>query len=127
MATTETRLIQHYTGFLLWPVIIAALFHIVALHTPNTTILIIVTHLLLVSVVSGRSVRIHAPWTSAAVAGGLAGLVVTVIVALYKFIDSFNVVTAFNLFTEPLLTGSIDAIATGAITLITAWIFTHNN
>lgn len=122
MALTETTLIQHYTRFLLWPVIIAALFHIVALHTPNTTLLVIVTHLLLVVVISIHSSLRHIAWKNAAVAGGLSGAVVAAIAGLYKLFNSFNVVTAFNLFTEPVLTGIIDEIATGAITLVTTWI-----
>ncbi len=118
MEKNKTRLIQQYTGFLLSPVIIAAIFQIVALNNTNTTALIIATHALLVVVVCGRSIQIHAPWTTAAVAGGLAGTAVAAIAALYKLVVTFNVVTAFNLFTEPLLTGIIDEITTGALTLV---------
>lgn len=116
---------EYYVKMLAGPVLIAALFQIVALHNTNKTTLILVAHIIIATLISIQTVQRHISWKTAAIAGGVAGAIIGFVVALYKLITDFHVVYVFNLFTEPAVTGVLDGIATGFITLIIYSIVKH--
>ncbi len=111
-------MVHNYVRVLLWPVLIAGIFQVVALHNQNQTLLVFITNAIIVILVLVQCTRHNATWQTAAIIGALSGAAATMVVALYKLIFTFDVIYFFNLLTEPTIMGIFDGIATGSIYII---------
>lgn len=102
-----------------WPILIAALFGIAALNLGNTTVLNLIAHCGLVGIVVLHVRKKNSSsWQQASLLAGIAGGVAGFLVALYKLIVWFNLIYVFNLATQSIFAGVLDAIAAGFLFLI---------
>lgn len=112
------HLIEPFVRILIWPVLVAGVFLVSALHNENELVLQAVTYSILVVLVLIQAARKHATWMTTASVGAIVGVGTSVIVAIYKLIVQFDVIYVFNLFTEPAITGVFMGIATGFLYII---------
>ena len=116
---TPTEDLTHtYLKVLIWPILIAGVFQISALYNENQALLIVVAHAAVIGLVVAKALQDNMNWQTAAVIGGVAGAASSLVVALYKVITAFHLIYIFNLFTQPIFNGVLDAIATGFIFLL---------
>ncbi len=109
---------------LLGPVLIGGVFLVAAQHNTNEEILIIVTNAALIVVAVSHSIRRRTIWQKAALTGALMGAGTTLIGALARTAQEFSVVNIFKVFTEPVITGVIDALVAGMVFLLATLLLT---
>ena len=105
-----------------WPVAITGIFTISALSNTNQQLLTILAHgalmLYVVLRITKNGIGWQRQWQYGAIIGGVVGGSAALMVALYKLATMLTIVYIFNLATQPLFTGLLDAVLAGFLTII---------